>query len=298
MDYAPLDRSSGHALKLTIRSMTRRWFLAALATFALPWPDASRSADLPRAAAVPGGVAKVDLGASSKAPIARVDAARVLVIRDQERWLALVGIPLDAKPGSRISLSVAEHPGGDATTSDIEVGAKEYATQHLKVPPGKVDLSKQDLARFERERAHLDSVLRTFSETAPAGLAMVQPTLGERSSSFGLRRFFNDQARNPHNGMDIAAPAGTPVVAAHAGRVIDAGDYFFPGNTVVLDHGQGLLSLYAHLSSIDTRVGNVVAAGAPIGKVGATGRVTGPHLHFSVYLNRAAVDPALFLPAF
>jgi murein DD-endopeptidase MepM/ murein hydrolase activator NlpD len=172
----------------------------------------------------------------------------------------------------------------------------KYAEQHLKVPKGQVDLSKEDLERYQRERAHLDAVLRAFSASPPAALEMTQPVPGRRSGSFGLRRYFNGQARSPHNGMDIAAPTGTPIVAALRGTVLDAGDYFFPGRTVILDHGQGLLTLYAHLSAIEVRTGDALAAGAPLGKVGATGRVTGPHLHFTVYLNGVAVDPALFLP--
>jgi murein DD-endopeptidase MepM/ murein hydrolase activator NlpD len=278
--------------------MTRRRLLAFLVSSlsASVMPSGAWSRDLPRAETVPGGVARVTLGSSAQPPRARVNGERVLVIREGGGWTAIVGIALDAKPGSRIAV-VVERPSAGNETFEIDIASKQYATQHLKVAPGKVDLSKEDLARYERERAHLDQVLRTFAETAPpASLALLQPVPGERSSSFGLRRYFNDQPRNPHNGMDIAAALGTPVIAANAGRVIDAGDYFFPGKTLILDHGQGFLSLYAHLSSIDTRVGNPVAAGAPIAKVGATGRVTGPHLHFSVYLNRAAVDPALFLP--
>jgi len=269
----------------------RRRFLAALAVLtAAP----ARAATMPRAASVPGGVARVVLGTADSPPRARVGKDRVLVVREAGEWVALVGIPLAAKAGSKVRLDV-ERAGAPPERVEIAVAPKQYAAQHLKVPAGQVDLSPEDLARYERERAHLAGVLATFTDGTPATLALLQPAPGPRSASFGLRRYFNGQARSPHNGMDIAAPAGTPVIAASAGRVIDAGDYFFPGRTVVLDHGQGLLTLYSHLSAIEAGVGAAVAAAAPIGKVGATGRVTGPHLHFAVYLNTVAVDPALFL---
>lgn len=276
-------------------SIARRRLLNSICALALPpWVAGARAAAR-RVSAVPGGVARIPFDGMHPAPRVRLGEHRVLVMRDADAWVAHAGIALSTPPGSIVKIE-AERAGGVAESVEVEVAPKAYAEQHLKVPPGKVDLSKEDLARHERERAHLAKVLRTFSEAPPATLALQTPVQGTRSSSFGLRRFFNGQPRSPHNGMDFAAAAGTPVVAAAVGRVIDAGDYFFAGKTVIVDHGQGLLTLYAHLSAIDARVDERVPAGHPIGKVGATGRVTGAHLHFSVYLNAAAVDPALFLP--
>ena len=278
--------------------MNRRRFLLSLppSVFAPAALARASTVRFPRTSPVPGGVARVPLGVAGPAPRVRTGGERVLVMRDGGEWVALVGIALAMKPGSTLRVE-AERAEGGVERYEVTVAPKAYASQHLKVRPGQVELSAEDLARYERERAHLAGVIKTFSEEAPSTLAMVQPTPGRRSSSFGLRRYFNGEARSPHGGMDIAAPVGTPVVAASAARVIDIGDYFFSGRTIVLDHGAGLLSLYAHLSGVDTTIAHNVAAGAPIAKVGATGRVTGPHLHFSVYLNTVAVDPALFLPA-
>lgn len=274
----------------------RRLLLALVPAWAVPRvatpAGAAPAALIP---SVPGGVARIRLGSAREAPRVRVGQQRALVLREGEEWVAVVGVPLTAKVGSKVRVDAETAPGA-REHFDVVVEDKAYASQYLTVPPGQVDLSKADLARYERERAHLERVIRTFTEEPPPGLAMLQPAAGVRSSSFGLRRFFNNQSRNPHNGMDISAPVGAPILAAAAGRVIDVGDYFFSGRTVILDHGQGFLSLYAHLSAIEVAVAQTVAAGTPIGKVGATGRVTGPHLHFTVYLNAVAVDPALFLP--
>ena len=250
--------------------------------------------ELPRARSVPGGVALVELGPALVAPQASVDGVPVLVSGRPGGWTAVVGIPLEVEPGEQV---IEVRREGEAVARvPFAVAPVRYAEQRLKVAPGKVDLSPQDLARHEREREHSATVTATWSATAPETLRMQPPVPGRRSGSFGLRRVFNDQPRKPHGGMDIAAPTGTPVVAPAAGRVIDTGDYFFNGHTVWLDHGNGLLSMYCHLSRIDVKAGDVVATGARIGAVGATGRVTGPHLHWSVMLNRTMVDPALFLP--
>ena len=243
---------------------------------------------------VPGGVVTLDLGASPERPRVTYGNVPTLVIGDANRWQAVVGIGLGATPGPA-SVNVEDRRHSVTRRLTFEIEPTLYAEQQLSVAPGQVNLSKDDLARYERERTHQAQVISTFSEVAPASLRMRAPVAGPRSSSFGLRRVFNGQARNPHSGMDIAAPTGTPVIAPSPGRVIDTGDYFFNGKTVWLDHGAGLLTMVCHLSSIHVKVGDRVGAGDRIGEVGATGRVTGPHVHWSVSLNRAMVDPALFV---
>ena len=253
----------------------------------------ARAIDLPQQRLAPGGVARVALGPAAEAPRATYNGVPALVVREGAQWTAVLGIPLATAPGPA-TLQVQRTGAPEASVSFV-VKPWTYAEQRLKVAPGHVDLAKDDLARFERERTHTAQVVATFSEKPPASLQLSQPVTGPRSSSFGLRRVFNGQSRNPHSGMDIASPQGTPVLAPAPGRVIDTGDYFFNGNTVWLDHGAGWLTMYCHLSAINVRVGDTVAEGTPIGAVGATGRATGPHLHWGVMLNRTMVDPALFL---
>jgi murein DD-endopeptidase MepM/ murein hydrolase activator NlpD len=253
---------------------------------------------MPQNAPHPGGVAVIPIGTAGisgeAVPIAMFGDKRALVLLHDGEWVAIVGIPLDYA-GSTAHLSVSL-PGQTASEHPFEVTRHEYREQRLTVQnQSHVDPDPQQLERIAAERERIDAALAAWRNSRPVDVELLVPVAGRQSPSFGFRRFFNDQPRAPHKGMDIAAPRGSAIAAAADGVVSLEGDFFFNGNTVVLDHGQGLLTMYCHLDAIDVRQGDSVERGATIGKVGATGRVTGPHLHFGVYLNGTAVNPALLL---
>jgi murein DD-endopeptidase MepM/ murein hydrolase activator NlpD len=151
------------------------------------------------------------------------------------------------------------------------------------------------MPRIIAERREMDAIFNHFEPLKTVETYFDLPVQGIKSSSFGLRRVLNNQPRKPHSGMDIAAPEGTPIFAPSPGTVVALGNYFFNGNTVMLDHGQGLITMYCHMSRIEVKVGDLIQRKDLIGEVGTTGRVTGAHLHWSVSLNDTRVDPELFL---
>ncbi len=268
-------------------------YLVILLLLALPGLIAATP--LPKNEAVPGGVAIISLAnQSADPPRVYFNGNRVLVVRNDQDWLAVVGLPLDIPIGEQ-ALTIHEGNAAETTVSFV-IHDKQYTTQRLTIKDQrKVEPTPEDLKRIDREKQEMDAAFTAFNEQTETPLQFDLPADGPLSSPFGLRRYFNDQPRNPHSGLDVAAPAGTPVHAPAAGRVVATGDYFFNGNTVLLDHGQGLITMYCHLQRIDVNVGQALRSGAVLGRVGQTGRATGPHLHWSVSLNNARVDPMLFL---
>jgi murein DD-endopeptidase MepM/ murein hydrolase activator NlpD len=253
-----------------------------------------------REARVPGGVALVRVGdAREAAPTVTHNGARVWVTKHQAAkqpagWYAVVGLPLATKPGDQV-LNISA--GGVDSTTRFRVSTKQYPVQKLTfTDKGMVEPSAENMARIERESKHLAEIRRTWTARDVTDGRFVVPAEGRLSSRFGLQRILNGKPRSPHAGLDIAVPTGTEVRAASDGVVRDAGDYYFLGKTIYLDHGNGMLTLYAHLSEIGVKLGDPVRKGQPIGLSGMTGRATGPHLHWSVVLNGVMVEPELFLP--
>jgi murein DD-endopeptidase MepM/ murein hydrolase activator NlpD len=246
---------------------------------------------------VPGGVAVVSLGSGAQAPRVFLDENRVMVLRDtDEQWIAVVGIDLKTAPGKH-GLKVQ---GGDGKSrANFEVKTKDYKAQHITLKnKSQVNPSPEQTRRYEREYKEQIDAYRTFREITPSNVSLDKPVTGRLSSPFGLRRFFNGEERNAHSGLDFAVPLGTPIKVPADGVVTIVADYFFNGKTVFVDHGQGFITMYCHLSAFGVKAGDAVARGQVIGKVGATGRATGPHLHWNVSLNNTRVDPSIFINAF
>ena len=243
----------------------------------------------------PGGVAVINvLPANQPKPYVSYKSSPTALVKGQQNWLAIVGIALNAKTGTH-KVTIKES-SGKISSKSFRVKSHAYKTQRLTIKnKNKVNPNKKSSKRIEREYLLKQKLKKTFSPNPPR-VNFIRPVSGRDSGRFGLRRILNKQKRNPHSGMDIAAPEGRKIKAAESGRVLFVGDLFFTGKVVYLDHGNGLLSLYAHLSKIHVKEGQQVNRGDVIARVGKTGRVTGAHLHWTVYLNGNAVDPALFVP--
>ncbi|MFK7996129.1 MAG: peptidoglycan DD-metalloendopeptidase family protein [Granulosicoccus sp.] len=242
----------------------------------------------------PGGIAVVDIGTATETlPQVRWNDRAVAVIKVNGKAKAVVGIPLSVKPGDQ-TLIVSNGSAEEKYVS-FTVDAHAYAEQRLTITnKRKVNPAPLDMIRITAESKRLKVVKNSRADRLMTD-NFIWPVAGPVSSPFGLRRFFNEQPRRPHGGIDIAAPEGTPVMAAADGVVLDADDYFFNGNSVFIEHGLGLQTFYAHLNRIDVNAGERVTQGQVIGTVGETGRVTGPHLHWSVGLNATWVDPLLVI---
>lgn len=257
-------------------------------------PRADARSSSPRSAAINGGLVILPLPA---------DLATPLYYRGQPVWtghlaagtarVAVVGIGLEAD-GEQVLSAAAD---GLQPVQRFQVTKRDYPEQRLVLSETKyVTPDPEQLARFEREATEQKAAYRVFTPTPAQWPEFRWPLIGRLSSPFGLRRYFNDEPRAPHLGLDIAGKTGTPVVAPAAGRIALTGDYFFNGRTVIIDHGQGLYSMLCHFSTVLVKAGDRVQAGQPVGRVGASGRATGPHLHWTVSLNDVRIDPRWLLP--
>jgi len=215
-------------------------------------------------------------------------------VRRGDAWLAMVGVDLDSRPGEHaVNVTFSYADGRDRVVREpVTVRSESYPTTELTVEERYVELSPEDQARADREGAETSAIYDTFTPERYWTTPFQVPVEGAKDGrNFGHRRVFNGQPRAPHSGADLRARTGAPVLAANRGRVVLAKDLFYSGNAVFIDHGQGLFTTYLHLSRIDVAVGDVVEPGQLLGLAGATGRVTGPHLHWGVRILDARVDP-------
>lgn len=248
----------------------------------------------------PGEVIRIDVvcDCGGVAPTATVfDTNLVLAAAaGAARWQGFVGVDLDVAPGEYLLIVTAPDESRRIHTTSLRVTAKLFQTRQLRVAPVYVDPPADTIERILSEAAHLEALFSTVSTRAWSG-TFAPPLPGRSANNFGARSVFNGEHRNPHAGLDYSSPTGTPVMAPAAGRVVLARDLYFTGQTVIIDHGLGLFSVLAHLSAISVAQDTVIDRGAIVGRVGATGRATGPHLHWGVRLRGARVDPLSVIAA-
>lgn len=283
------------ATNKTRKNMPVNLYKLAVLLILLGFHAVSAAVDPPRENPVPGGIAVVPVSKvhTIQPPHVTYNNRRVMVLDGRFIWYAVVGIPLGAKPGQHeVRIDRAE---GKSRIIKFTVEPKDYEEQHITLKDKrKVNPYKKDLLRIAKEKKLISSAFKKWSSSEPEQILFTLPVKGKLSSQFGLRRFFNKQARKPHSGIDIAAPKGTPIAAPASGKIISTGNYFFNGNTVLIDHGQGLVTMYCHMDRIDVKPDQNIKQGEPIGTIGMTGRVTGPHVHWSVSMNDARIDPDQF----
>ena len=252
--------------------------------------------DYPTINPVPGGIAVVNLDAPFN-NLTKVffNKKRVLVKQSDNGWQAFIGLPLKIKAGKH-HVDIIDSKG-KKIQKHFFVAKKDYETRHITINNKRmVSPTKKDIERHYKEKPLMLAALKKWTDNNNIQTNFIAPVDGRFSSIFGLKRIYNKQARiRRHTGLDIAAPQGTNIKSPAKGTVIRTGSYFFTGNTVFIDHGQGLVTMYCHLNKTHVKAGQQLVQGESIGTVGMTGRVSGPHLHWVVSLNNTKVDPKLFI---
>jgi len=250
----------------------------------------------PIASPVPGGIAIIDLGPDfNEQEKVYFWKKRILTRKANNTWQAVVGLPLKIKAGIHKIKITSEQ--GENKYQEFSVHSKDYETRHITIKNKRmISPTKKDIERHYKEKPLIVAALKTWTENSNIQMNFIHPVNGRFSSIFGLKRIYNNQKRiRRHTGLDIAAPTGTAIISPARGKVVRTGSYFFTGNTVFIDHGQGLISMYCHLDKTNVKAGQDLTQGQDIGTVGMTGRVSGPHLHWVVSLNNIKVDPKLFI---
>ncbi len=262
-----------------------------LMTISVAWANFN----LPTDKNYPGGIAIIKLmPLSVKAPEVFYQHHRVLLQSKNHYWYAITGIALNAKTGhQQVTVIPAK---GKTFTKSFSVKYRNYPLRHITIKDkSKVTPNPELAKKIALQKKQTRQLLNTWTQNSHVDLNFILPTKGWFSSYFGIRRIYNQTKLIRHTGLDVAAVTGTKVVAAASGTVLAVRDLVLTGNTVFINHGQGLITIYAHLSKVLVKPKQKVSPGEPIGAVGATGRVTGAHLHFEVILNGTKVNPTIFL---